>query len=54
MNQVRVSELEVRKMHDQATRLISAGRLSVLPRLHFQSIEVVVFDRPLETCVWEI
>jgi len=33
-------------MHDQASRPISAGRLSASPRLHLPSIEVVVFDRP--------
>ena len=30
----------------QASRLISAGKLNASPRLHSQSIEVVVFDRP--------
>ncbi len=34
------------KNRNQANRMISTGKLNMLPRLHFQPINVVVFDDP--------
>jgi len=35
---------------NQASRIISNGRLSVLPHLHLRPIEVVFFDLPSGSC----